>query len=94
MSNKVPCFKLVILGGAWAGKTSLINAYKGEKFNLKQKQSDKPNEVTAKVELQTQNQAIEFWIWDLPGKESFIGLSRMYLRDTNAALIIYDVNDA
>ncbi len=33
------------------------------------------------------------WFWDLPGKDSFIGLSRMYLRDTNAALIIYDVND-
>lgn len=47
-----------------------------------------------KVELQTQNNAVEFWVWDLPGKESFIGLSRMYLRDTNAALIIYDVNDA
>ena len=50
--------------------------------------------MTVKVELQTQNNAVEFWIWDLPGKESFIGLSRMYLRDTNAALIIYDVNDA
>jgi len=37
MSNKVPCFKLVLLGGAWAGKTSLINVYTGEKFNLKQK---------------------------------------------------------
>ena len=49
--------------------------------------------MTVKVELQTQNNAVEFWIWDLPGKESFIGLSRMYLRDTNAALIIYDVND-
>ena len=33
------------------------------------------------------------WLWDLPGKDSFIGLSRMYLRDTNAALIVYDVND-
>ena len=33
------------------------------------------------------------WLWDLPGKDSFIGLSRMYLRDTNAAIIVYDVND-
>ena len=33
------------------------------------------------------------WIWDLPGKESFIALNRMYLRDANAALILYDVNN-
>ena len=32
------------------------------------------------------------WLWDLPGKDAFIGLSRMYLRDTNAAIIVYDVN--
>ena len=32
-------------------------------------------------------------LYDLPGKESFMVLNRMYLRDTNAALIVYDVND-
>lgn len=51
MSNKVPCFKLVLLGGAWAGKTSLLNAYQGQKLNLKQKQSEAPKDVTVKVEL-------------------------------------------
>jgi GTPase SAR1 family protein len=33
-------------------------------------------------------------LWDLPGRDNFIVLNRMYLRDTNAALIVYDVNDA
>ena len=28
----------------------------------------------------------------MPGAEKFVVLNRMYLRDTNAALIVYDVN--
>lgn len=32
------------------------------------------------------------WIFDLPGKDSFMGLNRMYLRDANIALIVYDVS--
>ncbi len=30
-------------------------------------------------------------IWDLPGKSSFVALNRMYIRDANVALIMYDV---
>ena len=33
-------------------------------------------------------------IWDLPGKSSFVPLNRMYIRDANVALIMYDVTDA
>ena len=33
-------------------------------------------------------------IWDLPGKSSFVALNRMYIRDANVAIIIYDVTDA
>jgi GTPase SAR1 family protein len=33
-------------------------------------------------------------LYDLPGRETFMVLNRMYLRDTNAALIVYDVNEA
>jgi len=41
--------------------------------------------------LQTTSKAVNLDLWDLPGKESFMILNRMYLRDTNAALIVYDV---
>ena len=58
------------------------------------KSSEAPSNLMIKVDLQTNNSQVEFWTWDLPGKDSFIGLSRMYLRDTNAALIVYDVTDA
>jgi len=32
-------------------------------------------------------------LYDVPGDEKFMALNRMYLRDTNAALIVYDVTN-
>ena len=46
------------------------------------------------MDLQATNNSLDLWLWDLPGKDSFIGLSRMYLRDTNAAIIVVDVTNA
>ena len=34
-----------------------------------------------------------FWTFDLPGQDQFLPLNRMYLRDANIALIVYDVTD-
>ena len=86
--------KVMILGGQGVGKTCLLASYQQQKFNERTPSSDAPNSVTIKVDLQASNNSLDLWLWDLPGKDSFIGLSRMYLRDTNAAIIVYDVNDA
>ena len=40
------------------------------------------------------NQQVNLELLDLPGRDSFMVLNRMYLRDANAALIVYDVNEA
>lgn len=44
-----------------------------------------------RIDLQGQQQQIDLWIFDLPGKENLMGLNKMYLRDANVALIVYDV---
>ena len=86
--------KVMILGGQSAGKSCLLASYQQQKFNERYPPSEAPNSVTVKVDLQASNNSLDLWLWDLPGKDSFIGLSRMYLRDTNAALIVYDVTNA
>ena len=55
--------------------------------------SDSAHYVTMMTELAGNTERIELQIWDLPGKDSFLSLNRMYFRDANVALIIYDVND-
>ena len=44
------------------------------------------------VKLQALDQNVNLEVYDVPGAERFVVLNRMYLRDTNAALIVYDVD--
>ena len=44
------------------------------------------------IKLQALDQNVKLEIYDVPGAEKFVVLNRMYLRDTNAALIVYDVD--
>jgi len=43
--------------------------------------------------LQMNDQVCALELYDVPGDEKFMVLNRMYLRDTEAALILYDVTD-
>ena len=86
-----PIFKMIIVGGEGTGKTSIFKAYQRMLFNENQKSSDQANEIMMRVDLQGFEQQIDLWIFDLPGKENLMGLNKMYLRDANIALIVYDV---
>jgi GTPase SAR1 family protein len=46
------------------------------------------------LELQAFNAKVGLSIWDIPGEEQTMPLNRMYIRDTNAAIILYDVTNA
>ena len=46
------------------------------------------------MKLQQFDQNIQLEVYDVPGAEKYCVLNRMYPRDTNAALIVYDVNSA
>lgn len=44
------------------------------------------------IELTGFTEKVDVSFWDLPGRENFITLNKMYLRDTNVVIIVYDVN--
>ena len=89
MSNK-ESFKVVIIGGAQVGKTGLVR-------KMFKKNVDPNEESTVSVEcknlpvtIQSLSTEVNLEVYDLPGDERYMILNRMYLRDTNAALIVYD----
>ena len=41
--------------------------------------------------MQNANSKVELWTFDLPGNEAHMSINRMYLRDANVAMIVYDV---
>lgn len=91
MESELTKFKVVVIGSQGSGKTSLIASFLQQKFQEKCKPTEAVKQQAIRVDLQNMSKAVNLELWDLPGKESFMILNRMYLRDTNAALIVYDV---
>ena len=83
-------FKIVIIGGESVGKTSLVKKI----FRKTLPQSEEPTQAVVaqnlSMTIQSLSQDINLEVYDLPGQENFMILNRMYLRDTNAALVVYD----
>lgn len=90
MADEAPLFKVVIIGAEGTGKTSILESFRNHKFDPAEKSSDQAKQVNIRVDLQGVNSKVNFACFDLPGKEAHMGLNRMYLRDANTALIVYD----
>jgi small GTP-binding protein len=90
MADSIPLFKLVIVGMETVGKSSILESYRNKQFTPQYKSSDQAKQVNIRVEPQGISSKVDLTVFDLPGREMYMGLNRMYLRDTNAALIVYD----
>ena len=91
MSNSFN-FKVVVIGAEANGKTALIGCQCGKKFPEKGYVASANMVVsTTTIKLPTRDATVKLEIFDIPGSSSMMVLNRMYLRDTNAALICYDV---
>jgi len=85
-------FKLIVLGDAAVGKTTLVN-----RFLRKEQVND--YRPTLGINIATQNyhiqgykdDTIEFLIFDLAGQEFFKRVRHEYYKGANCAFIIYDV---
>jgi len=84
-------FKVVLLGEGSVGKTSLVVRYCQNQFNEK-------HNVTVQASFQTKRlnidgQRVNLAIWDTAGQERFHALGPIYYRDSNGALLVYDITD-
>ncbi|EDO45000.1 predicted protein [Nematostella vectensis] len=77
--------KIVILGEASVGKTSLIQRYIDRVFT-----EDKLSTIGASFFLK-QWGPYNVAIWDTAGEEKYAGLSSFYCRGASAAIVAYDI---
>ncbi|KAK7684690.1 Vacuolar protein sorting-associated protein 21 [Cerrena zonata] len=87
--NPAASVKLVLLGEAAVGKSSLVL-----RFVLNDFQENK--EPTIGAAFLTQKctigeRTIKYEIWDTAGQERFASLAPMYYRNAQAALVVYDI---
>ena len=83
-------YKILILGDATVGKTSLLIRYIDNKF-------DADSLATLGVDVRYKfvtmnNKKIRMDIWDTAGQERFKNIAKNYYKDAHAVIFVFDVN--
>eukprot|EP00915_Cephaloidophora_sp_WS-2016_P008693 GHVH01012119.1.p1 GENE.GHVH01012119.1~~GHVH01012119.1.p1 ORF type:complete len:198 (-),score=23.24 GHVH01012119.1:64-657(-) len=84
-------YKLVFLGEQAVGKTSIITRFMYETF-------DSCYQATIGIDflsktLYMEDRTVRLQLWDTAGQERFRSLIPSYIRDSSAAVIVYDVTN-
>lgn len=84
-------FKLVFLGENSVGKTSLITRFMYDQF-------DSTYQATIGIDflsktMHLDDQTVRLQLWDTAGQERFRSLIPSYIRDSNVAIIVYDISN-
>ena len=85
----IPC-KVVLLGEAGVGKTSLLTRFVSGTFSQLVMSSTGSSFVTKNIELD-ENNKIKFQIWDTAGQEKYRSLAKIFYQSAAVALLVYDI---
>lgn len=81
--------KILVIGDVSTGKTSLVNRIVYNSFSEKYKATI-GCEFGLKI-MEINGESIRVQLWDLAGQDRLGGISRLYCRDANGALVVSDV---
>lgn len=84
-------FKIIIVGDSGVGKSSLLNMYKTNKFDINIKPTIGVDLASNIVEID--NKFIKLHIWDTTGDEKFKAFSTAFYRGSKGAFIVFDVTN-
>jgi len=81
--------KLVLLGEAAVGKSSLVLRFVNDEYQENREPTIGAAFLTQKIMLD--EKVIKCEIWDTAGQERFASLAPMYYRNAQAAVVVYDI---
>jgi small GTP-binding protein len=84
--------KVVLVGAAHTGKTSIVNRYIYGEFSPHTMPSTQPAFFQKRVNYMRTDLMLE--IWDTAGQEQYHSLSPMFYRDADAGIVVFDVTDS
>ena len=88
-NRKIRTEKIVMLGAASTGKTSIVNRFAHDRFSQTSESTIGAAFVSKIIKIGDRDVKLE--IWDTGGSERYRSLAPMYYRDTHAAIIVFDL---
>lgn len=86
-------FKVIVIGPAAVGKSSLIRRFVDNKFTLTYKFTIGVDFSTKIIEYEPEKKA-KVTIWDIGGQDRFKTLRRNFYEGTHGALVVFDLSRA
>ncbi|PAA73631.1 hypothetical protein BOX15_Mlig028188g2, partial [Macrostomum lignano] len=83
-------FKILIIGDGTVGKTSFVQRYVNDVFRQDYK-STIGVDFALKVVKWSDTETIKLQMWDIAGQERFTSMTRVYYKDANAAIVMFDL---
>jgi len=83
--------KVVFLGDAGVGKTSIVNRYVKDEFKVGETPTIGAAFAAKTHVLSGSDKSIRFELWDTAGQERYHSLAPMYYRGCIASIIVYDI---
>ena len=83
--------KVVLVGAANAGKTSLVTRFVQGDFPLNVQPSTQP--AFSKKKVTHKGRKVTLEIWDTAGQERYHALSPLFYREAHVGIVVYDVTD-
>ena len=88
--SEIESFKVVVVGESGVGKTSIITQFIDQTFQEDQQSTTGGTFSTKSVKCGN-NKTLKFEIWDTAGQERYRSLTKMFYKDANAAILVYDI---
>ena len=82
--------KIVLLGESGVGKTSIISQFIDQTFQ-EDLQSSTGGTFSSKTFTYDNGKILKLEIWDTAGQERYRALTKMFYKDSNAAILVYDI---
>ena len=83
--------KVILVGEAGTGKTSLINVAIGEKFDPNSQSTLLSTFVPKKYERNGKNYTLN--IWDTAGQEKFRAMTKIFTKNSKIVIFVYAINN-
>ena len=84
--------KVVLVGAAHTGKTSIVNQYVFGSFTHHTVSTTQP--AFCQKQITFNNTELSLEIWDTAGQERYHALSPLFYRDAEAGIVVFDLTDS
>lgn len=90
--TRIVDYKIVLLGESSVGKSSILERLQNNSFNDNKSSTIGAAFISKKI-IRNETDLINLQIWDTAGQERFHNLTPLYYRNSNAAIIVFDLTN-